>query len=87
MVMTKFGSTIITLLFAALVLFAALGAPTMVEAQKSCKLWLSKTMTGDCHNAPECNKHCIQEKANNGKCVIVNPLSNPYTKCACYPCP
>ncbi|KFK42014.1 hypothetical protein AALP_AA2G201300 [Arabis alpina] len=85
---TKFGSINITLLFAAFVFFAALEAPKMVEAQKSCDAWASRTMTGHCPGTPQCNKHCIQhEKAHHGSCFHSDLVGGLGTKCACYPCP
>ncbi|KAL1188739.1 Defensin-like protein 17 [Cardamine amara subsp. amara] len=76
------SATIITFLFAALVLFAAFEAPTMVEAQKLCEK-PSGTWSGVCGNSNTCKLHCMNlEGARYGSC------SNFPTKmCICqFPC-
>ncbi|KAF5186511.1 Defensin-like protein [Thalictrum thalictroides] len=77
------SATFITLLFAALVLFAALEAPTMVEAQKLCKR-PSGTWSGVCVNNNACKNQCIRlEGARHGSCNFVFPPK----QCICYfPC-
>ncbi|KAL0865793.1 hypothetical protein Bca101_044911 [Brassica carinata] len=82
------SATFITLLFAALVLFAAFGdemnaeAPTMVEA-KLCER-PSGTWSGVCGNNNACKNQCIRlEGARHGSCNYVFPAH----KCICYfPC-
>nr|ANH56890.1 defensin [Brassica juncea var. juncea] len=80
--MAKFVS-IIALLFAALVLFAALEAPTMVEAQKLCQK-SSGTRSGVYGNINACKNPCINlEKARHQVCNYVDPAH----KYICYfPC-
>ncbi|KAL1194821.1 Defensin-like protein 4 [Cardamine amara subsp. amara] len=82
--MAKFAS-IIALLFAALVLFASLEAPTMVEAQapKLCEK-SSGTWSGVCGNNNACKNQCINlEGAKHGSCNYIFP----YHRCICYfPC-
>ncbi|CAN8240102.1 unnamed protein product [Cochlearia groenlandica] len=80
--MAKFV-TIITLLFAALVFFAAFEPPTMVEAQKLCTKH-SGTWSGVCGNNDACKNQCIRlERAKHGSCNYVFP----YHRCICYyPC-
>ncbi|XP_018443188.1 defensin-like protein 4 [Raphanus sativus] len=80
--MAKFVS-IITLLFVALVLFAAFEAPTMVEAQKLCER-SSGTWSGVCGNNNACKNQCINlEGARHGSCNYIFP----YHRCICYfPC-
>ncbi|PIA24848.1 hypothetical protein AQUCO_18900005v1 [Aquilegia coerulea] len=75
------SATFITLLFAVLVLFAAL-APTMVEA-KLCEK-PSGTWSGVCGNNNACKNQCIRlEGAQHGSCNYVFPAH----KCICYfPC-
>ncbi|RID56168.1 hypothetical protein BRARA_G03384 [Brassica rapa] len=79
--MAKFASIII-LLFAALVVFAAFEAPTMVEA-KLCER-SSGTWSGVCGNNNACKNQCIRlEGAQHGSCNYVFPAH----KCICYfPC-
>ncbi|CAF1912431.1 hypothetical protein BRARA_B02210 [Brassica rapa] len=79
--MAKFAS-IITLLFAALVFFAAFEAPMMVEGQqpKYCRKQ-SKTWSGLCTKSGSCKKQCIRvEKAAHGSCNYIFPIH----KCICY---
>ncbi|CAF2140247.1 hypothetical protein BRARA_B02211 [Brassica rapa] len=80
--MAKFAS-IITLIFAALILFAAFEAPTKVEGQKLCRK-PSGTWSGLCANSDACRKQCIRlEKARDGSCKYEFPAH----KCFCYyPC-
>ncbi|CAA7042585.1 unnamed protein product [Microthlaspi erraticum] len=82
--MAKFVSTI-ALLFAALVLFSAFEAPTMVEAQqqKYCERG-SGTWSGVCGNSKACNNQCINlEGARHGSCNYRFPAH----RCVCYyPC-
>ncbi|CAF2202114.1 hypothetical protein BRARA_G03382 [Brassica rapa] len=80
--MIKFVS-IITLLFAALVLFAAFESPTMVDAQKLCQK-PSATWYGLCGNSNNCKNQCINlEGARHGSCNYIFP----YHRCICYiPC-
>ncbi|CAA7042582.1 unnamed protein product [Microthlaspi erraticum] len=80
--MAKFAS-IISLLFAALVLFAAFEAPTMVEGQRLCEK-SSGTWSGVCGNSGACRNQCINlEGARHGSCNYVFPAH----KCICYfPC-
>ncbi|KAG2281877.1 hypothetical protein Bca52824_053097 [Brassica carinata] len=92
--MAKFAS-IITLIFAALILFAAfdyliinddiynIEAPTRVEGQKLCRK-PSGTWSGLCANSDACRKQCIRlEKARDGSCKYEFPAH----KCFCYyPC-
>ncbi|XP_010470470.1 PREDICTED: defensin-like protein 17 [Camelina sativa] len=80
--MAKF-STIITFIFAALVLFAVFEAPTMVEAQKWCEK-PSGTWSGICGSNDACKNQCITlEGAQHGSCNYVFPAH----MCYCYyPC-
>ncbi|KAF8080385.1 hypothetical protein N665_0949s0007 [Sinapis alba] len=86
--MAKFAS-IITLLFAAFVFFAAFGfgsnpGLTMVEGQqpKYCEKQ-SKSWSGLCTKSSSCKKQCIRENAAHGSCNYVFPIH----KCICYfPC-
>ncbi|CAF2202188.1 unnamed protein product [Brassica rapa] len=75
--MAKFAS-IVALLFAALVLFAAFGDST--EAVRKAK-W---NVSGVCGNNNACKNQCIRlEKARHGSCNYVFPAH----KCICYfPC-
>ncbi|VVA95428.1 unnamed protein product [Arabis nemorensis] len=76
--MAKFAS-IITLLFAALVLFASLETPTMVEA-RLCER-SSGTWSGVCGNNNACKNQCMNlEGAQHGSCNYVFPAH----KCICY---
>ncbi|CAN8240109.1 unnamed protein product [Cochlearia groenlandica] len=76
--MAKFA-TIISFLFAALVLFAAFEAPIMVEG-KLCER-PSGTWSGVCGNSGACKNQCIKlEKARHGSCNYVFPAH----KCICY---
>nr|AER45489.1 antifungal peptide 1 [Heliophila coronopifolia] len=79
--MAKFAS-IIALLFAAFVLFAAFEAPTMVEA-RYCER-SSGTWSGVCGNSGKCSNQCQRlEGAAHGSCNYVFPAH----KCICYyPC-
>ncbi|KAL0801949.1 hypothetical protein Bca101_057125 [Brassica carinata] len=71
--MAKFAS-IIALLFAAFVVFAAFEAPTMVEA-KLCER-SSGTWSGVCGNNNACKNQCINfEKARYGSCNIAFPIN------------
>ncbi|XP_023643400.1 defensin-like protein 4 [Capsella rubella] len=77
------SASIITLIFAALVLFAAFEAPAMVEAQKFCER-SSGTWSGVCGNNGACRNQCINlERAHHGSCNY----RFPYHRCICYfPC-
>nr|CCP27785.1 defensin [Arabidopsis halleri subsp. halleri] len=77
------SATIVTLFFAALVFFAALEAPTMVEAQKLCKRE-STHWVGVCDSNNICKNTCVRlDKAQHGSCKYVFPAY----KCICYfPC-
>ncbi|KAH0920202.1 hypothetical protein HID58_027862 [Brassica napus] len=82
--MAKFAS-IVALLFAALVLFAAFGESTnnggsSTEAVRKAK-W---NVSGVCGNNNACKNQCIRlEKARHGSCNYVFPAH----KCICYfPC-
>ncbi|KAF8109113.1 hypothetical protein N665_0102s0022 [Sinapis alba] len=81
--MAKFAS-LIALLFAALVLFVAFEAPTMVEAQKLCARPSGTWSSGNCRDNRACKNQCINfEKARHGSCNIAFPIN----KCICYfPC-
>ncbi|KAL5697363.1 Defensin-like protein 1 [Ranunculus cassubicifolius] len=73
------SDTFITLLFAALVLFAAFKTPTMVEAKLCPKP--SGTWSGACRNNNACKNQCTNlEKAKYGFCNVVFPVN----KCICY---
>ncbi|PIA30477.1 hypothetical protein AQUCO_05500030v1 [Aquilegia coerulea] len=76
------SATFFTLFVAALVLFAALEMPAMVEA-KWCER-PSGTWSGVCGNSNACKNQCIRlEKAHHGSCNYVFPAH----KCICYyPC-
>nr|AAV85992.1 defensin [Lepidium meyenii] len=81
--MAKFAS-IVPLLFAALLLFAAFAkSPAMVEAQKLCER-SSGTWSGVCGNNNTCKNQCINlEGARHGSCNY----RFPYHRCICYvPC-
>ncbi|XP_010471723.1 PREDICTED: defensin-like protein 1 [Camelina sativa] len=77
--MAKFAS-IITLIFAALFLFAAFETPSIVEAQRLCDR-PSKTWSGVCGNNSACKNQCINlEGARHGSCNYANPTH----KCICF---
>ncbi|PIA30489.1 hypothetical protein AQUCO_05500042v1 [Aquilegia coerulea] len=72
------SATFFTVLFAFLVLFAAIENPMMVEA-KTCERG-SGTWSGLCGNDDKCKDQCIQlEGAQHGSCNLF--------RCVCYfPC-
>ncbi|CAH8386279.1 unnamed protein product [Eruca vesicaria subsp. sativa] len=81
--MAKFASNI-ALLLAALVLFVAFEAPTMMEAQKLCEKPSRTWSSGNCRDSRACKNQCINfEKARHGFCHVAFPVN----KCLCYfPC-
>ncbi|XP_023643581.1 defensin-like protein 14 [Capsella rubella] len=82
--MVKFAF-IITVLFAAFFIFAAIEAPTMVEAQKLCGRPSTGTMRDICRFSNfACRDHCTRvEGAKHGSCSFVFPIN----KCSCFfPC-